>query len=98
MARNVETDIRRGKKIVHREADEVFTTVQALTERLLESYQDYESRNILKLDEFELFFKALWEKGLMENGKKTKGGKKSKQRMNVMFIVDGSFVFESTFT
>ena len=85
------------KKIVHREADEVSTTTaQALTERLLESHQEYESRNILKLDESGLFFKALREKGLVENVKKTKGGKKSKQRMNVMFIVDGSFVFEST--
>lgn len=34
----------------------------------------------------------------MEKGKKTNGGKKSKQRMIVMFIVasDGSFVFEPT--
>ena len=85
------------KRIVHREADEVSTsTVQGRTERLLESYQDYESRNILKLDKFVLFFKALPEKGLVEKGKKTKGRKKSKQRMTVMFIVDGSFVFEPT--
>ena len=34
----------------------------------------------------------------MEKGKKTKGGKKSKQRMTVMFIIssDGYFVFEPT--
>ena len=34
----------------------------------------------------------------MEKGEKTKGGKKSKQRMTVVFVVasDGSFVFEPT--
>ena len=34
----------------------------------------------------------------MEKGNKTKGGKKSKQRMTVMFIVasDGYFIFEPT--
>ena len=51
---------------------------------------------MLNLNELGLFFKALPEKGLMEKGKKTKGDKKSKQPMTVMFIVpsDGSFVFE----
>ena len=81
------------------EIDEVFTTtVQAWIERLPELCQDYESRNILNLDELGLFFKALPEKGLAEKTKKSKGGKKSKQRMTVMFIVasDGSLVFEPT--
>ena len=81
-------------------ADEVSTTtVQAWIERLLELCQDYESENILNLDELELFFKALPKKGLMKKGEKTQGGKKSKQRMTVMFILasDGSFVFEPTF-
>ena len=81
------------------EADEVSTTtIQAWIERLPELCQDYEPRNILNLDELGLFFKALPEKGLAEKTKKSKGGKKSKQRMTVMFIVasDGSFVFEPT--
>ena len=74
------------------------TTIQAWIEQLLELFQDNEPRNIINLDELGLFFKALPEKGLMEKEKKTKGGKKSKQRMTVMFIVasDGSFVFEPT--
>ena len=67
-------------------------------ERLRELCQDYEPRNILNLDELGLFFKALPEKGLAEKTKKSKGGKKSKQRMTIMFIVafDGSFFFEPT--
>ena len=74
------------------------TTLQAWTDQLPELFQDCEPQNILNLDELGLFFNALPEKGLMEKRKKTKGGKKSKQCMNVMFIVafDGSFVFEPT--
>ena len=81
------------------EADVVSTTtIQAWIERLPELCQDYEPRNILNLDELGLFFKALPEKGLAEKTKKSKGGKKSKQLVTVMFIVasDGSFVFEPT--
>ena len=66
---------------------------------ITELCQDYvKSCVILNLDELGQFFKALPEKGLSEKTKKSKGGKKSKQRMTVMFIVasDGSFVFEPT--
>ena len=60
--------------------------------------KDYEPRNILNLVKLGVFFKILSEKSLAEKMKKGKGGKKSKQRMTVMFIVayDGSFVFEPT--
>ena len=53
---------------------------------------------MLNLDELGLFFKALTEKGLTKKMKKSKDGKKSKQRLTVMFVVasDGSFVFEPT--
>ena len=81
------------------EADEVSTTtIQAWIERLPELCQDYEPRSILNLDELGLFFKALPEKVLAEKTKKSKGSKKSNQRMTVMFIVasDDSFVFEPT--
>ena len=82
MARKVGTNLRRERKQrLCGEADEVSTTtVQAWIERLPELCQDYEPRNILNLEELGLFFKAFPEKGLMEKGKKTKGGKKSKQR------------------
>ena len=58
-------------------------------------YQDYEPQTLI-LNQLGLFFKALLEKGLMEKTKKTKGCKKSKQRITVTFIVasDGSFFFE----
>ena len=74
------------------------TTVQAWIVPLPQLCQNYKLRNILNVDELGLFFKALPEKGFIEKGKKTKGGKKSKQRLTVMFIVfsDGSFVFEPT--
>ena len=76
--------------------EEVFTTrVQAWIEKLLELRQDYESRNILNVNELG-FFKALPVKVLIEKGKKTKGDKKTKQRMTVMFIVasNSSFIFD----
>ena len=76
--------------------EEVFTTrVQAWIEKLLELHQDYESRNILNVNELG-FFKALPVKVLIEKGKKTKGDKKTKQRMTVMFIVasNSSFIFD----
>ena len=81
------------------EADEVYTiTIEAWIEQLPELSQDYEPGNILNLDELGLFFKALSEKGPAEKTKKSKSGKKSKQRTTVMFIIapNGSFVFEPT--
>ena len=75
------------------ETDEVSTTtVQSWTERLSELCKDYESQNKLNLDELGLFLKALPEKGLMGKGKKTKGGRKSKQRMTFTFIVNDFYV------
>ena len=64
------------------------TTIQAWIEPLPELSQDYESRNILNLDELGLFFKALPEKGLAGKIKKSKGGKKSKQRMTVLLFLN----------
>ena len=81
------------------EANEVSTTaIQAWIELLPELCQDSEQQKKLNLDELGLFFKTLPEKGLAEKTKKSKGGKKSKQPMTVMFIVasDSSFVFEPT--
>ena len=42
------------------------------------------------MDETGCFCKALPEKGLVEKGKKTKGGKKSKQRLTVAFFVNAA--------
>ena len=81
------------------EAHEISTTtIQAWIERLPELCQDYEPKNMLNLDELGQLFKALPEKGLAKRTKKSKGGKESKQRMTVIFIVasNGFFVFEPT--
>ena len=42
------------------------------------------------MDETGCFLKALPEKGLVEKGKKAKGGKKSKQRLTVAFFVNAA--------
>ena len=63
------------------------TTLQACIERLPELCQDYEPRNILNLGGLGLFFEALLEKGLMEKWKKSKGSKKIRQHMTVLFMV-----------
>ena len=63
----METDIRRERNRLRRDANEISTTTaQSWIERLPELCQDYEPRNILNLDELGLFFKALPEKSLIE--------------------------------
>ena len=86
----------REKRLCGKTDEVSTTTVQAWIGQLLELCQDYEPRIISNLYELGLFFKALSEKVLMEKGKTTNGGKKSKQCMTLMFVVasDGSFIFE----
>ena len=62
-------------------------TIQSWIERLPELTSGYELRNIWKMDELGLFFKALPEKGLVEKSRRWKGGKKSKQRLTAAFFV-----------
>ena len=70
------------------------TTVRAWMERLPELTKDYLPENILNMDELGLFFKALPQRGLVEKGKKGRGGKQSKKRCTVALFVaaDGSKV------
>ena len=100
MARKIETDIRRErKKNVWRSRWGFRNSIQTWIEQLLEFYQDYEPRNILNLDELELFFEALPGKGLMDKEKTVKDGKKSKRLMLLcllLLLTDGSFGFEPT--
>ena len=56
-------------------------------ERIKELCKGYDQRDILNMDESGCFFKALPAKGLAQKGKKTKGGKKSKQQITVAFFV-----------
>ena len=63
------------------------TTVESWTERLRELCKGYDLRGIWNMDESGCFFKALPNKGLAKKGKKSKGGKRSKQRITVAFFV-----------
>ena len=69
---------------------------QSWIERLPELTSGYELRNIWNMDELGLFFKALPKKGLAENLRRCKGGKKSKQSLTAAFFVatNGSKISE----
>ena len=56
-------------------------------ERIRELCKGYDHKDILNMDEGGCFFKALSSKGLAQKGKKSKGGKKSKQRITAAFFV-----------
>ena len=56
-------------------------------EQIKELCKGYDQRDILNMDESECFFKALPAKALAQKGKKTKGGKNSKQRITVAFSI-----------
>ena len=59
-------------------------------ERIVELTEGYKLEDIWNMDETGCFFKTLPEKGLVEKGKKAKGGKKSKQRLTVAFFVNAA--------
>lgn len=63
------------------------TTIESWIERIQELCKGYDDKDILNMDESGCFFKALPTKGFALKGKKSKGGKKSKQRMTVAFFV-----------
>ena len=63
------------------------TTTESWMERIKKLCKGYDHKDILNMDESGCFFKALHTKGLAQKGKKSKGGKKSKQRITVVFFV-----------
>ena len=75
------------KQISGESLDVSQTAVESWMELIKELYKGYEQRVILNMDESGCFFKALPAKGLAQKEKKTKGGKKSKQRITVAFFV-----------
>ena len=75
------------KQISGESLDVSQTTVESWMERIKELRKGYDQRDILNMDESGCFFKALPAKALAQKGKKTKGGKKSKQRITVAFFV-----------
>lgn len=63
-------------------------TVESWMERLRELCRGYKPEDIWNEDEIRCFFRALPEKSLAEEGRRCKGGKKSKLRMTVTFFVN----------
>ena len=77
----------REKQISGESLDVPLTTIESWMERIKELCSGYDDKDILNMDESGCFFKALPTKGLAQKQKKSKGGKKSKQRITVAFFV-----------
>ena len=63
-------------------------TVDSWKERIPEILNGYELDDIYNLDETGCFWRSLPDQGFGEKGKQGKGGKKSKSRVTVAFIVN----------
>ena len=63
-------------------------TITSWKERLPEILRGYDEENIFNLDETGCFWRALPSHGFGERGKKCHGGKKSKQRFTIAFLVN----------
>ena len=72
-------------------------TVDSWKERLPHILEGYSAQDIWNLDETGCFWRALPDKGFGQrtNLKECKGGKKSKQRMTVTFIVNAAGASEA---
>ena len=82
-------DARYAPRVLH------FSAFDSWKERLPEIMQGYSSDDIWNLDESGVFWKALPDKGFGQKVKECKGGKRSKQRLTVTFIVNGAGKSES---
>ena len=65
-------------------------TISSWKERLPELLQGYKAEDIFNLDETGCFWRALPESGFGERGKKHSGGKKSKKRITIAFLVSAT--------
>ena len=70
--------------------DVLGVTVDSWKERLPELVRGYKAEDIWNLDETGCFWRALPEKGFGQKKKECKGGKKSKQRLTIAFIVNAA--------
>ena len=66
------------------------TKVKVWMERLQELIRGYFSKDILNMDELRLIFKTLPQKGLVEKGKKGRGGKQSEKRCSIALFVSAN--------
>ena len=65
-------------------------TISSWKERLPVLLQGYKAEDIFNLDETGCFWRALPESGFGERGKKHSGGKKSKKRITIAFLVSAT--------
>ena len=70
-------------------------TISSWKERLPKLLQGYKAEDIFNLDETGCFWRALPESGFGERGKKHSGGKKSKKRITIAFLVSATGVKET---
>ena len=66
------------------------STVSSWKERLPEIVEGYRIDDVRNLDESGVFWQALPDKGFGQRLRQCKGGKKSKQRITVAFIVNAA--------
>lgn len=65
-------------------------TVSAWKERLPEILRGYSKKDVYNIDETGCFWRALPTHGFAERGKQCSGGKKSKQRFTIAFLVNAA--------
>ena len=78
------------RRIVGEAGDVSGKTITSWMERVNELTEGYDLKDIWNMDESGCFFKALPERGLVQKGQQSKGGKKSKQRFTVAFFVNAA--------
>ena len=77
-------------KISGESADVSGITVESWKERVCELIEGYAAEDIWNLDETGCFWKALPDRGFAQKGTSCHGGKKSKERMTVAFLVNAA--------
>ena len=77
-------------KISGESADVSGVTVESWKERVCELVEGYAAEDIWNLDETGCFWRALPDRGFAQKGTSCHGGKKSKERMTVTFLVNAA--------
>ena len=77
-------------KISGESADVSGVTVESWKERVCELVEGYAAEDIWNLDETGCFWRALPDRGFAQKAASCHGGKKSKERMTVTFLVNAA--------
>ena len=78
----------KGVSVCGESGDVSGDTVTSWKERLPEILRGYDKRDVFNLDETGCFWRALPDRGFGQKGKQCKGGKKSKCRFTIAFLVN----------